>query len=182
MNEISIELLYEKKKSFYNLNNECPILDKYHSYIDIIFENNKEEIEIDIDINKINDLKCFYSCRIPDISIHDFINRLLIFIVSEDVNINGLLIHSVIILNRVLARGIKLNEYNIHRLLAICLLISTKIYDDLNYNNEYLSIISGLQLFDFNNMEIELLQYIDYDVFISKENMLSILKTIPYLF
>lgn len=157
------------------MNSNSIVLKGFHDYIDIHINNNKFTNE---DLYKIQKLKSIYCKEIPKADIHRYINYLLKSIITKLIDIDGLLIHTIIILNRVLHQNIQLNHYNAHRLIFICLMISSKIYDEFHYCNGYWSVISGTTLEDVNQMEIELLQYIDYDVFIAHEHMSPVVKSI----
>lgn len=132
------------------------------------------------------------SIKIPDIDIHEYIDKILdnitndvsyiydVSYVSDIIDIDCLIIHSIIVINRIIKNGKNLNDYNCHRIIGISILISLKIYHDNHYDNKHMSIIMGTNVKDFNRMEIDILEYIDYNVFIKREEMFYIVKSLIY--
>ena len=106
---------------------------------------------------------CIY---IPEISIKDYMLR--IYNYSKCNNVCSL--SSYINLKILIDKGIiKLTIYNIHRLLLISIMIFSKFYDDDYYSNLYWSRIGGISLEDLNNLEIEYLNLLDYNININTE-------------
>lgn len=63
--------------------------------------------------------------------------------------------------------NIKINKYNIHYLIIVCMVIIIKYYEDIIYNNAFCAEIGGLTLDKLNTYEILVLKIIDYDLNIS---------------
>lgn len=64
---------------------------------------------------------------------------------------------------------IKFDNYTAHRLFLICLIISIKYLDDEIYTNKFYARASGITLLELNKLEIKTLQYLKYNIFVSKE-------------
>ena len=150
----------------------------FHRYIDVI-SCNKDYFKIE-HLNNIKQLKSIYSIREPSINIHDYIDRIIQFINRKDIYIDGIIINAIVLIKRAI-RNLIVNKYNIHRLIAGILMISQKIYQDNYYSNKYWSVLCGLELYDINNIELDILKTIDFNTFIKREEMLGIVKCIKYL-
>lgn len=74
----------------------------------------------------------------------------------------------------------KLNEkkyyfmkQHLHKLLAILIIIFIKFYYDNNYSMKYYSNVAGISYNDILKMEIDILSMLDYELYISDENILQ---------
>ncbi|KAF8067450.1 hypothetical protein N665_1153s0018 [Sinapis alba] len=56
---------------------------------------------------------------------------------------------------------------NVHRLLVTCVMIASKMLDDVHYNNEFYARVGGVSNADLNKMELELLFLLDFRVTVS---------------
>ena len=59
-----------------------------------------------------------------------------------------------------------LTEFNVHRILFSSLLISIKFNEDKYFTNKYYSKIGGMDLRQLNDMEMEFLININFDMFV----------------
>ena len=150
----------------------------FHKYIDAI-RINKEYFKKE-DLKDLTCLKSLYSREEPRITIHDYVDRIMEYIYKEDSHTDGIIINAIVLLKRV-SKYLIINNYNIHRLVGCILMLSQKVYDDQPYNNDCWAIICGVQLDDINRMELDILETIDYNMFIKHEEMLTIVKSIKYL-
>lgn len=111
---------------------------------------------------------CFYSPIPSLISIKSYIERLCRFTHCEECS----LIMALIYIDRVCERmNIIITKKNIYRLFLICLITSIKYNEDECYTNSYYAKIGGLSLNELNDLEYELLNiiefvlYVDFDVY-----------------
>ena len=74
-----------------------------------------------------------------------------------------MMISAIIYLERL---NIYINKYNIHKLLLISLLLSSKFLEDIYYNNKYWSKCGGISLDTINKLEKLYLIKIDNNLFI----------------
>ena len=88
--------------------------------------------------------------------------------------------HIIIYLNRIIDNGYKLNNYNLHRLIATIMLISHKIINDKPYDNETWCNFCGVK--DINLMEIQILEYLDFRLFISIDDLDEVFKKIREIY
>jgi hypothetical protein len=63
--------------------------------------------------------------------------------------------------------------HNIHKLLALSIMASTKFYDDVHFPNVYWSKFVGIPLRELNNAEIIFLQSLKFELNINYEIMLT---------
>lgn len=157
---------------------DSAIYNDFHLYIDRI-SNNKNTFNTD-NFKNVDYLKSLYSSYEPSITIHDYIDRIIKYIYKNDSNIDGLIVNAIVLLKRIM-KFIIINNYNIHRLLAGVLMISQKVYDDIPHNNYTWAKLCGVKIKDINKIELDILQTIDYNIFIKYEEMITVIKSIKYL-
>ena len=73
------------------------------------------------------------------------------------------------LINSGVISGISFN--NIHRLVALSMMTSTKFFDDVHYSNASWSKIVGIPLRELNSAEITFLQSLNFDVNIKFETL-----------
>ena len=112
---------------------------------------------------------CFSSKKKPKISISDYLHRIIEYTNIE----NSTLIISLIYLDRICQNDILLTEYNIHRLLFICIISSIKYNEDIIYENNYYCQVVGVSIKEFNKIESEFLTLIDYILYVSEKEFLK---------
>jgi len=64
---------------------------------------------------------------------------------------------------------LKVNKNTVHQLVATCLKISTKYFDDKVFNNSFYAHIAGLSAAVINAFEVRLLFYLKFDLFIEPD-------------
>lgn len=55
------------------------------------------------------------------------------------------------------------------RFILVSVMVAIKYYDDEYYKNEYYAKVGGLTLKEVNQLEMEFLELINYELFINKE-------------
>eukprot|EP01060_Flectonema_neradi_P003547 TRINITY_DN12299_c0_g1_i1.p1 TRINITY_DN12299_c0_g1~~TRINITY_DN12299_c0_g1_i1.p1 ORF type:complete len:212 (+),score=26.93 TRINITY_DN12299_c0_g1_i1:132-767(+) len=63
--------------------------------------------------------------------------------------------------------GVQLTSRNKHRLAFAALSLATKTHDDIYYSNTMYSGIGGLSLKEFNRLEVDLIQRVNWETFVS---------------
>ena len=111
----------------------------------------------------------FNAKKKPSITILDYIQRIIEYTNIE----NSTLIISLIYLDRICHNDVLITEYNIHRLLFICIITSIKYNEDIIYQNNYYSQVVGVSIKEFNKIEREFLALIDYILYISEKDYLK---------
>ncbi|KAJ3693635.1 hypothetical protein LUZ60_009115 [Juncus effusus] len=56
---------------------------------------------------------------------------------------------------------------NVHRLILVCLLVASKVLDDLHHNNAFFARVGGISNSELNKLELELLFLLDFSVTVS---------------
>ena len=110
-------------------------------------------------------IKPFFTENIPEISIKDYLNRIIYY---TKINENTL-IASLIYIDRLFIKNIPINNYSIYRILFSCILLSIKLNEDCIFKNSFYSIISGIPLEDLNLIEYNLLLIFDFQTNINVE-------------
>ena len=129
------------------------------SLFEKLIENNTSKLN-----NSIFNLKIFETEEIPTISINKYIERIVKYTNCEE----NTLILSLIYLDKICLKNIKLTVYNIHKFVFSSILVSIKFNEDKIYKNDYYAYIAGVSLKELNLMEDNFLQILDYQVFVNK--------------
>ena len=156
--EIDFEELKEFKDELINDELKGKIL-FISSLFEKLIENNTSKLN-----NSIFNLKIFENEEIPTISINKYIERILKYTNCEE----NTLILSLIYLDKICLKNIKLTVYNIHKFVFSSILVSIKFNEDKIYKNDYYAYIAGVSLKELNLMEDNFLQILDYQVFVNK--------------
>ena len=123
---------------------------------------NNEKQKKDTDLKEL--IKPFNSKTISEISINDYLKRIIKYINCE---INSL-IYSIILLDRICLKNINLSSYNIHKFLFATILLAIKINEDNIYSNTYYSQIAGVSLKELNLMEYNLSIIFNFNFFVNE--------------
>lgn len=121
-----------------------------------------------------------FSCKeVPGIDLGEYLNRLVIglnlwYYDEEETNEIGIrsLMITIIYLNKI-EEKVEVTKYNIHRLLACLMLISSKFCEDDVITNSYWGEVCGIDLEDINLLEKKLCFNLNFDFYV-KESDLSL--------
>lgn len=104
---------------------------------------------------------------IPPITVEQYLSRILsISGASVDILISALVhIDSLVTRGEVPA----ISPYNVHRLLATSLLVTSKFGSDVHYNNRAWSFISGMELAEVNRLEEAFLKALGFKMMVREE-------------
>lgn len=132
----------------------------YISTVSQILENMIENSSQDLNLDS---LTVFDAQDIPPISIKDYIIRIMTYSKSTSRNIvMGL--SFIDKLSNDENCPIVLTRHNIHRLLAVSLMVASKFYEDFYIDNDTWAIIAGVNLQEINRLERKFLLYIDFNI------------------
>jgi len=81
----------------------------------------------------------------------------------------NLLILSLMNLDKLLDSKFILSSNNVQKVLFICMMITQKYYDDVNYKNKDYADFFGITTEELLRLELEFLNYIDFKIFIHPE-------------
>lgn len=108
-------------------------------------------------------LTVFDAQEIPPVSIQDYLVRIMTY--SRATSRNMVMCLSYIDkLSNDQNCPIILTKHNIHRLLAISLMVASKFYEDFYIDNESWATIAGVNLQEMNRLERKFLTYIGFDI------------------
>lgn len=108
----------------------------------------------------------FTGKSIPNISLYDYIIRILNYTEIEE----NTIISSLIYID-MFDKKKQITKFNVHRIFFCSILISLKYNEDIIYKNEYYSQVAGISLNELNTIEYEFISllnfnlYIDYNLF-----------------
>ena len=85
------------------------------------------------------------------------------------------ILHALLLIERLndrhAHRGFHLCSSNIHRVLLITVLLSTKLLDDETYNNQYWARVGGVSLPHLNELELYTVAALDYRLSVSAQQL-----------
>ncbi len=113
-------------------------------------------------------------------SLYNYLELILNRLILVD-NIPGIIACTFILINKLIVKGTQLNIYNQHKILAICLMISSKLIEDDHYYNDDWCIVIDIPIKELNMMEKSILILLEYDMFISRESYNVTLKVLMYI-
>lgn len=105
----------------------------------------------------------FYSTKVPQISIYDYLLRIKTYSQLEDTT----LIISLILIDRFVQQSnIQLSYNNIHRILFTAVLISIKYNEDNIFTNNYYAEIAGVSVKELFTLENDFLSLVNFNLYI----------------
>jgi len=108
-------------------------------------------------------IKPFISIKVPQISIENFMKRLLKYSKME----SSTLILILIYIDRVCFFGkFSLNYYNIHKLILASMIVSIKYNEDEYFSNKFYAKVGGVTKEELDKLEYEFLSLIDFSLFV----------------
>ena len=75
----------------------------------------------------------------------------------------------MIYIDRVCKKKVFLNEFNIHRIMIIAIYIAYTYNEDIIYDNNYLSLVSGMSKNEIVTLEEDFLELIEFNLFVTDE-------------
>ena len=102
------------------------------------------------------------SHTVPDIQLCDYLYR----IASLSKCTNRDVISALVYIDRLITNGIisGISFHNVHRLLGVSIMISTKFNEDQPYSNKSWAKVLGIPLRELNSVEVSFLTSIDYNL------------------
>ncbi len=142
-----------------------PLITSIDTVIEKLLEQNKQLPNYQ-KIVKSQSKMVFSAFEIPEIEIDDYLSRIAFYSKAED----STFIIALIYIDRICSSGsIMITEYNVHRLLFSSILIGIKYNEDQYYDNTYYSQIAGVTTKELGILEAELLEIIDYNLYVKDE-------------
>ena len=162
---ISIENLNEEEEEEEIISEEKKQISKSISTI------LNELIEISKKQNNENEKDIFDTNSIPNITLYEYIIRIISYSNCEE----NTLISALIYIDWI-AQKKKITNLNVYKLVFTSILISLKYNEDQIYQNDYYSQIAGVSICELNKMEYEFFILVNYNLYINE----SIFKQYKY--
>ena len=129
-----------------------------------ILSENKQSPDYYLKIKKSQDFH-FTILIQPAIPLLDYLRRILNFLKLDF----STLIIALIYIDRICREKVFLNEYNIHRIMVIAIYIAYTYNEDKTYDNNYLSLVSGMNKNEMVTLEEDFLELIEFKLFVDDE-------------
>ena len=128
-------------------------------------DNNTSKLYIHI-TSIIGIIKPFLSKKVPAITIKNYLERLIKYTKIESTT----LVLILIFIDRVCdISKIRLNYFNIHKLIIASMLVSIKYNEDDYFSNEFYAKVGGIRMTEMNKLEYEFLSLIEFNLFVNEE-------------
>ena len=95
---------------------------------------------------------------------------------------SDLLILSMMILDKILSKNFILTPTNIHKIFFLCMMETQKYYSDENFKNIDYAKICGITTDELLELELEFMNYIDFNIFIKDEDYRNYKKKMKKLY
>mmetsp|Transcript_88880 Transcript_88880/g.248773 ORF Transcript_88880/g.248773 Transcript_88880/m.248773 type:complete len:282 (+) Transcript_88880:86-931(+) len=107
----------------------------------------------------------FHCANVPRISIKDYLARIATYYYCSD----ACLVLSMIYVDRLLQMhdGFVVSSLNIHRLMAVSVMVAAKFHDELFYSNGYYAKVAGVHLAELNRMEVKFMVMLQWRLYVS---------------
>ncbi|KAJ2719091.1 cyclin-like protein interacting with PHO85 [Coemansia sp. Benny D115] len=123
-------------------------------------------------LGALADVTPFHSRAVPAISVCDYLERVAKFVCLQ----NDVLLAILVYLDRI-ARAqrqrpaLAVSPFNIHRLLITAIVVAHKFHSDVFFNNARYSKVGGIPLVEMNQLELELLFLVRFDLNIDADEI-----------
>ncbi|OAD79219.1 cyclin [Phycomyces blakesleeanus NRRL 1555(-)] len=112
---------------------------------------------------------CFHARSIPNIDIHSYLNRILKYCPCANECFLSLLVYFDRMSRN--SSGLRIDSYNIHRLVISGIMVASKFFSDIFFTNSRYAKVGGLPVAELNALEVEFLQLNDYNLSVSIEEL-----------
>ncbi|KAF2075988.1 hypothetical protein CYY_002695 [Polysphondylium violaceum] len=153
----------------------CPIsideeiFKQYTPFLSVLSDmisNMLTDEDLDNNSSLSDQLQVFNVDQVPDISIHDYIQRVFKYLPFG----TDIFIFSTIYLDRLIQKNPKIiSKLNIHRLFMASILASSKFHNDKSLNNRYYAQVGGVPLWEMNLLEVNFLTLLNWNLFVDTE-------------
>jgi len=128
-----------------------------HFLSGLVAQNDKKPLQ--------RQLGAFNAQNPPGVSISDYLARIVKYTPCSA----ECYIVALIFIDRVAQKQqVRVNSYNIHRLLLTTTLIAAKLLDDATVNNKYYSHVGGIPIKELNSLECKLLGLMNFDLHVDE--------------
>ena len=117
-------------------------------------------------------LTVFDSHEIPNITMQNYLTRIMTYARTSSRSLIMSLSYIDIIVNE-RANNMTVTRHNVHRLMLVSLMIASKFYNDIYYDNKTWSRIGGVSLEEINRLEHNFLRLMEYRVHIHVDRFIN---------
>ncbi|CDS11602.1 hypothetical protein LRAMOSA03865 [Lichtheimia ramosa] len=112
---------------------------------------------------------CFHARSIPTISIHSYLTRILKYCPCTNECFLSLLVYFDRMSRN--ATGLRIDSFNIHRLVIAGIMVSSKYFSDVYFTNTRYAKVGGLPVAELNALELEFLHLNDFSLNVTIEEL-----------
>ena len=115
-----------------------------------------------------NQITPFHCSKPPSISVQTYLEERILKYAgcSEETFILALIYMDLVVQYN---PDFVINSLNVHRLLITSIMLASKFFDDIYYNNAYYARVGGISNSEVNSLEMELLRMISFSLFVQPE-------------
>ncbi|KAI7897883.1 cyclin-domain-containing protein [Cokeromyces recurvatus] len=123
--------------------------------------------------NSSHHTTCFHARSIPSITIHAYLMRILKYCPCSNECFLALLVYfdRMSKPSNTRAASIRIDSYNIHRLIISGIMVASKLFSDVFFTNTRYAKVGGLPVSELNMLELEFLSLNDFSLFVSLEEL-----------
>jgi hypothetical protein len=149
----------------------APSVEEFPSHVKstvvtIVDEILRENINLSSEILNYQSKLSFYSKKKANISVAEYIERLIRYTRCEEAS----LITSLIYIDRICEHTpLALTESNIYRVFLASLIIAIKYNEDEIYSNNFYAKVGGIPREEIDRIEYEFLKLINYSLYVNSE-------------
>ncbi|KAJ2374626.1 cyclin-like protein interacting with PHO85 [Coemansia sp. RSA 2607] len=120
----------------------------------------------------MSDITPFHSRTVPDISLCEYLERIAKFVYLQNDSVLSVLVY-LDRLTRLHAQrtSLAITPFNIHRLLITAIIVAHKFNSDVFFSNARYAKVGGIPLGEMNQLELELLFLVKFDLKIDCEEL-----------
>ncbi|CDS04069.1 hypothetical protein LRAMOSA07024 [Lichtheimia ramosa] len=113
---------------------------------------------------------CFHARSIPSISIHAYLSRILKYCPCANECFLAILVYFDR-LSKASRQPLRIDSYNIHRLVISAIMVSSKLLSDVFFTNTRYAKVGGLPVSELNVLEVQFIVLNDYALFVSVDEL-----------
>ncbi|KAL0079208.1 cyclin, partial [Phycomyces blakesleeanus] len=115
---------------------------------------------------------CFHARSIPTITLQAYLVRILKYCPCANECLLALLVYfDRMAVDDSNQASLRINSYNIHRLVIAGIMVSSKFFSDVFYTNTRYAKVGGLPVAELNTLELEFLHLNHYSLFINVDEL-----------
>ena len=120
----------------------------------------------------------YHCCIIEELSVVDFV-----ILCYKSLNFDAhMMILAMMNLDKILAKNFVLTEKNVHKTFFICMMEVHKFFNDVTFRNNDYAKLCGISTKELLQLELEFMDFVDYNMNITEENYLTYKKKMKKYF